>query len=1255
MFQRWLSFSGLVVVATLSVCLCSPPGNSSDVSLHQSEHHVTSSEHLSPLTVNVTRSRRQTVKSLPRIRPRHPRQIFGGGGGGAGGFVHLSGGQTFIPPPTLPPGQPKQMIQATRNILLDSIKVDLQSDSFGHQHRIEDGRGNFQFFQIGKRKQKPASSLNTNFVVPTIRPLQPIISPAQPKFIPTPVPSAPSVPSATPSSLASPAASESTAPVSVFVPPDTTLPVEISTTTLGASPTPATVSVTRGETLSRQPKTVTRLETQPRQSKALFSGTAVPVKELPRSSQSQPEQPAAFPFPATSNRFGFSPLQFPSNGQPFPQSSQPFPQNTNPLFSRPNQFLQGRQPPAFLRNPQSQSPTSGTPLKFFNQFPSVPSSMPSFGSNVFLGPPQNMRPMSQLPPLNLAPAFQRFPGSQAFRQVPKQFRPIPMPKPTLETRHLPEPRVISTSRPRVIATSPPQSNADNVSPTEGFRSQTSKTPLLSFNALKEIKAVRTTTKMTTTTPTTKSRTTTKKPKSSPSSQLSSDGSTPSFRMFAATMRPIRPTPQPAQQFVRFPSRRPQAGSNGSGPLHQVAPQTNHIQPNINNANNQHQQQTSLFAPIKSSSSVQQDTALIQTNNFRQNPGGGGAVSQPESLSMSDVRRVPAAQSNIPASHVNQVAHPDLLHVFTGSQPSDRTPPVFQVTATPAQSPSQSLPGQKPTQEATQLANDILSTLTEDQIHVLRQQLAVSLFPANNIQENFRFNSPTPVATTTTTQTTTTTKRPLNFRLKSRERMIHRNRARARNPNKIRLTTTASPRSAVKPNLFDPFTKNSNQVNNVNSNMKISQNFASHPQSVTSFSQEKLNAFANLLAVVNDDVDTTTKSSIASVSMGEGGFMAPVFDNDVETVTSNGLNQFEFFTPKSNFEGPTVSSTMLPAFDDNFNMDNFLLLTSTKAARVSTASGAPPTGQPVTRTRSPPSTPPFSSGLRTQETIPPFQTTIMDFEATEMTPIDDLQIFNFQPTPTGRKQRFKPTNQPRQFEFPTEAYESNEIDDFAPKFFVDPLMKEKFAIVKVKNHKVNDKSEQSTVPTVRAETPTTTPRVSAHKRKNLVTKTQQGPRKTLNRSTTGKRRKVKRIKGARKMRAQSKSSQNMRKRLPLIRRKSTATTSKVSHKSTAATPIATATTTTTTTATTTTTITSTATTTTATTTRRVRILNSGKIPETRVVSASVTPSTVLRQSAEESPEDPDSDSEDANARVLELTNNILELKAKLEKLKMELRI
>ena len=56
--------------------------------------------------------------------------------------------------------------------------------------------------------------------------------------------------------------------------------------------------------------------------------------------------------------------------------------------------------------------------------------------------------------------------------------------------------------------------------------------------------------------------------------------------------------------------------------------------------------------------------------------------------------------------------------------------------------------------------------------------------------------------------------------------------------------------------------------------------------MTKFSQEKLNAFANLLAVVNDDMETSTeKSNIASVSLGEGGFMSHD-DEDVETVTSH---------------------------------------------------------------------------------------------------------------------------------------------------------------------------------------------------------------------------------------------------------------------------------------------------------------------------------------------------------------------------------
>jgi len=615
-----------------------------------------------------------------------------------------------------------------------------------------------------------------------------------------------------------------------------------------------------------------------------------------------------------------------------------------------------------------------------------------------------------------------------------------------------------------------------------------------------------------------------------------------------------------------------------------------------------------------------------------------------------------------------------LHVF-GSRPAaaDRSPPGFQVNPPSAQSA-----GAQKGPEATELANSLLSSLTADQLEILRRQLAVSLFPANNLgspQENFRFNPPPPTTTTTastTTATTTvsTTKRPINFRLKSRERMIHRNRARARNPNRIRLTTTAKPRG--KPALFDPFTGADNEVNNVNSNLKISQNFASHPPSVTSFSQEKLNAFANLLAVVTDEIETTTvkpapvQASIGSISLGEGGLMSPGLDNKVETVTSNQVNQFEFFTPKSNFGGSRGSTTMLPAFDKNFKMNNFVLVSSTNAPRVLlSSSGVPPTAVPVTQTRLPPSTPPFFHEQRTEETVLPFQTTIMDFQPTQRTPIprEDQNIFTFQPTPTGKKLIFQPTTKTkeREFEFPKEAFETNEIEDFSPKFFVDAEMKENFAIVKVKNHNFVEKpnSKETRVRTEKPEIQTTTNSL----RENLA---DQPGRRKLSKKKTGRRRKVKRIKGPRKLR--SKSSQNLRKRLPLIRRKSTpspstaavtttrsTSTSTTTTTTTTTTTVATTTTTTATTTTTTTSTTSTTTTTTTTTTQR--ILNSGKIPESRVIMSDI-PSFVPQSSDDRKREITEADfslDEDASARVLELTNNIMELKAKLEQLKKELEI
>ena len=242
-------------------------------------------------------------------------------------------------------------------------------------------------------------------------------------------------------------------------------------------------------------------------------------------------------------------------------------------------------------------------------------------------------------------------------------------------------------------------------------------------------------------------------------------------------------------------------------------------------------------------------------------------------------------------------------------------------------------------------------------------------------------------------------------------------------------------------------------------------------------------------------------------LGEGGFMSHD-DRDVETVTSHKVNQFEFFTPKTEdggFRG--LSTTMLPAFDDDFT--NFVHLSSTPMPTL------PPSSRPVFETRAPtafnpesptskpafkvpPTRPAFKaesvSPLSTNQvfktdapsTRPVFNTesptlrpafnsaapslrpafsespqTTFEFAPTPMT-TDNIHIFSFQPTPpttSAKKLRFRPTTatKHRKFEFPPEVLEEteNEIHDFTPQFFVDPGMKEKFAIVKVKNHKFQE--------------------------------------------------------------------------------------------------------------------------------------------------------------------------------------------------------
>ena len=346
---------------------------------------------------------------------------------------------------------------------------------------------------------------------------------------------------------------------------------------------------------------------------------------------------------------------------------------------------------------------------------------------------------------------------------------------------------------------------------------------------------------------------------------------------------------------------------------------------------------SLFDPIKTSVS---DGGA---SNFRQSGARTGSDQaksrpQPPPSPVHPSTNIPASSPSSSSSSTSSFQNPAQLHVFSRPSPLDRQPAVFQPNEqrTPQSPKPQTFLGRTPSRGGVQfptgansiptLAQNILASFTKEQLEALRHQLTVSLFPqqqqqqtnsdrnnnnnnrfATNFdntissgiskQEEFRFDNQfnknfgpiqtqqpprTTTTATSTSTTTTTTRKPMNFRLKSRERRI-RNRNRARNPNAIRLTTKKpSTEAPQKPDLFNPFPGGENS----NNNLQISPNFAAHPQAVTKFSQEKLNAFANLLAVVNDDMETSTeKSNIASVSLGEGGFMSHD-DENVETVTSH---------------------------------------------------------------------------------------------------------------------------------------------------------------------------------------------------------------------------------------------------------------------------------------------------------------------------------------------------------------------------------
>ena len=296
-------------------------------------------------------------------------------------------------------------------------------------------------------------------------------------------------------------------------------------------------------------------------------------------------------------------------------------------------------------------------------------------------------------------------------------------------------------------------------------------------------------------------------------------------------------------------------------------------------------------------------------------------------------------------------------------------------------------------------------------------------------------------------------------------------------------------------------------------------------------------------------------------------------------------------------------------------------------------------------------------MQPQSSRPFFDDTTLEFAPTPMTTLDDddLHVFSiqstiqpqnsFEPTPPPPKKiRFKPTTKKqehRQFEFPKEAFEEdNSIQtDFTPKFFVDPGMKEKFAIIKVKNHntveRVRSSSGESFITTTTSATTSGEDKTTAPA--NFITTLAARRNRLLKKEKNSlRRRKVKRVKGQRRLKTKlDENTLRGRKRLPLIR-KSASTTSFSSTTSVVQTTSSTSegrrapTTTTTPVATTLSPERS---------SKKFRIFNSGKIPEAH-----------LNQISEE---DGKKEEDTPDARVIELTNNILELKEKLELLKKEL--
>ena len=276
------------------------------------------------------------------------------------------------------------------------------------------------------------------------------------------------------------------------------------------------------------------------------------------------------------------------------------------------------------------------------------------------------------------------------------------------------------------------------------------------------------------------------------------------------------------------------------------------------------------------------------------------------------------------------------------------------------------------------------------------------------------------------------------------------------------------------------------------------------------------------------------------------------------------------------------------------------------------------------------------------------------------------VFQFQPTPMAKKLRFKPTKakkDDRKTKKLAALFSKKEIDaidqqlsSFAPEFVLDPDMKDNFAIVKVKNHKLVDKKkdkkhmEADNLKPIKAstteETPTTQEPTTAVPRETTTTAPREKLKELLSRNPIRNRgRLVKKVKSRGQIKdgvLKNMKDQKTRRRLQFIKRGKSVPKSRARAK-VKANEIEEK--------------------------KKKKKKKEEKKPRISVsVSSSVSQSAPRKVNRTESGaqktapkkiptevSDLAKKEEEANRRVAELTNNILELKAKLEQLRLELEV